>query len=86
LYRLITESFLGLQQVEDKLKITPCIPSDWDSFKIHYRYKSAVYHIEVQRISADKNTTLTINGEEQDNEWITLADDGFEHEVVVGFR
>jgi cyclic beta-1,2-glucan synthetase len=40
LYRLITESFLGLHQEKDQMKIVPCIPSDWDSYKIHYRYKT----------------------------------------------
>jgi cyclic beta-1,2-glucan synthetase len=49
LYRLITESFLGLHQEKDQIKITPCIPSDWDSFKIHYRFKSSLYHIEAKR-------------------------------------
>ena len=35
LYRLIIESFLGLQQEGNKLKIVPCIPEEWESFKIH---------------------------------------------------
>src|SRR5690606_23258881 len=43
LYRLIIESFLGLEQQGDKLKVNPCIPEEWKSFKVQYRYKETVY-------------------------------------------
>ena len=75
MYKLIIESFLGLQQEGDKLKLVPCIPKKWDSFKIHYRYKNTMYHIEV----VQKNN----NGEKKEEQTITLADDGFEHNVQI---
>ena len=51
MYRLSVETLLGLQLEVDQLRIAPCIPSDWSSYKIHYRYRETVYHITVKRVS-----------------------------------
>ncbi|MBK5244544.1 MAG: glycosyl transferase family 36 [Eubacteriaceae bacterium] len=83
LYRLITQSFLGLQQEGNKLKCIPCIPNEWESFKAHYRYKNTVYHIEVRRIPAGEKMTVTVDGVEQEENLITLLDDNAEHNVLV---
>jgi cyclic beta-1,2-glucan synthetase len=83
LYRLITESFLGLHQEGNKLKVTPCIPNEWQSFKVHYRYKNTVYHIEVMQILAGEKMMVTVDGVEQEGNVITLVDDEAEHNVVV---
>jgi cyclic beta-1,2-glucan synthetase len=47
MYRLIVESLLGLRLEVDKLRFTPCLPADWEGFKMHYRYRETVYHITV---------------------------------------
>jgi cellobiose phosphorylase len=47
MYRLTVETLLGLQLEVDQLRITPCIPAHWPSYKIHYRYRETVYHITV---------------------------------------
>src|SRR6202040_4257626 len=39
MYRLITESLLGLRLEVNYLRFAPCIPQSWPSFKIHYRYR-----------------------------------------------
>jgi cellobiose phosphorylase len=83
MYRLIVESFLGLKQEANKLKIVPCIPKDWESFKIHYRYKSSVYHIVVTQNDGDPEMNITVDGVAQEDKMITLADDGAEHDVQV---
>jgi len=81
LYRLIIESFLGLQKEENKLKFTPCVPEEWASFKVHYRYKNTVYHIEVVRILTGEKMNVTVDGVETAGNVITLVDDGAEHHV-----
>jgi cyclic beta-1,2-glucan synthetase len=84
LYRLITESFLGLQQEGNKLKCNPCIPNEWESFKVHYRYKNnTVYHIKVRQILAGAKMMVTVDGVEKEQNIITLIDDGAEHNVVI---
>jgi len=83
IYRLIIESFLGLQQKGDKLKLVPCVPIEWKSFKVHYRYKKTVYHIEVIQKEGAADMMVTIDGMEQEEKMITLRDDGIEHEVQV---
>jgi len=35
----------GLTLEVDKLRFTPCLPADWKTFKVHYRYRETVYHI-----------------------------------------
>ncbi|MEP7232348.1 MAG: glucoamylase family protein [Ginsengibacter sp.] len=83
LYRLLTESFLGLHQEGNKLKINPCVPKEWPSFKVHYRYKKSMYHIEVMQINIGEEIKIVVDGAEPKDKMITLADDGIEHNVHV---
>ena len=81
-YRLITESFLGLRKKGNKIEIIPCIPKEWESYTIHYRYKSSMYHIQVTQILHGE-PMLKVDGVRQEGRKITLADDEREHQVQV---
>jgi len=84
LYRLILESLLGLKLEVDKLRFAPCLPADWETFKLHYRYRETVYHITVLQIhAADNKTGVTVDGVEQPDEAVPLVDDRLEHAVEV---
>ena len=72
LYRFIVESFLGLRLEGNRLIIAPCIPEEWASFTVHYRYKHTYYHIMVTQSEGP-----------QKEEVILLTDDGAEHLVHV---
>jgi cellobiose phosphorylase len=84
LYRLITESIIGLRLDVDKLRFVPCLPSHWKDFKIHYRYRETFYHITfhnsgsgtfVSRVSAD--------GADKADKAVPLVDDRNQHFVDV---
>ena len=84
MYRLILESLLGLKLEVNKLSIEPCLPAEWPGFKISYRYRETVYHIEVVRQAAGSSQGLvTIDGVKQKNKSILLMDDRQEHRVQV---
>ncbi|HET9404750.1 MAG TPA: glucoamylase family protein, partial [Burkholderiales bacterium] len=84
MYRLIVESLLGLKLETDKLRFAPCVPADWESFRLHYRYRETAYHITVfQEHAADGRTRVSIDGVEQKNEALLLVDDRAEHAVEV---
>jgi cyclic beta-1,2-glucan synthetase len=84
LYRLILESLLGLKLEVDKLRFAPCLPADWETFKLHYRYRETVYHITVlQTHTADNKTCVTVDGVEQRDGAVPLVDDRLEHAVEV---
>lgn len=48
MYRLTVETLLGLRLEVDHLRITPCIPAQWKSYIIHYRFRETFYHITVK--------------------------------------
>ncbi len=84
MYRLIVESLLGLRLETDKLYIEPCIPYDWVSYKIHYRYRETIYHIMVnQRHEGNAKFTLIVDGIEYQQKYIRLIDDHQEHQAEV---
>jgi cyclic beta-1,2-glucan synthetase len=84
MYRLILESLLGLRLEVDKLRFAPCLPGDWKAFKVHYRYRETVYHIDVLQMHVDDGeTTVTVDGVERHDKAIPLVDDGQEHLVEV---
>jgi cellobiose phosphorylase len=84
MYRLIVESLLGLRLEVDKLRFTPCLPSDWPGFTMHYRYRETVYHIAVQRSPVENGETqVKFDGVDQHDDTIPLVDDRQEHYVEV---
>jgi len=84
LYRLIVESLLGLSLEVDRLRIAPCMPADWDNFKLHYRYRNTTYHITVIQIKeSDAATSITVDGVAQRDNVIGLTDDRAEHAVEI---
>ena len=87
MYRLITETLLGLQREGDHLRIQPCVPADWDSYKIHYRFGNTVYHITIRRTGelSSRVTRMSVDGSVRPDNRIPLRDDRQEHFVEVDF-
>ena len=84
MYRLIVESLLGLRLEVDKLHLAPCLPANWEGFKMHYRHRETVYHIEVlQRPAAEGEMRVTVDGVQQHDKAIPLVGDQKEHWVEV---
>jgi cellobiose phosphorylase len=84
MYRLIVESLLGLRLEVDKLSFAPCLPADWDGFKMHYRYRETVYHITViQTHTGNNEMSIAADGVEQHDKAVLLMDDHQDHLVEV---
>jgi cellobiose phosphorylase len=84
MYRLIVESLLGVKLEAGKLRVAPCIPGDWQQYKVHYRFGEAVYHIAVsQTHGGNSGLSVTVDGVEQSDLAVTLIDDHREHEVDI---
>jgi cyclic beta-1,2-glucan synthetase len=84
MYRLILESLLGITLEADKMRFAPCLPANWEMFKLHYRYRKTAYHITVrQTLGANNKTSVMLDGVEQLGDAVALVDDGFEHAMEV---
>jgi len=84
MYRLITESLLGLQLDVDKLRFNPKPPKDWTSYKIHYRYRATFYHITIRNQGTGSAIQrLTLDGMDQPEHFVPLVDDGDHHSVEI---
>jgi cellobiose phosphorylase len=98
MYRLTVETLLGLGLEVDRLRLTPCLPAHWDSYKIHYRHRDTVYHITVGRSQEQTEQGIRVRldgvvmesvGQSADGcayALIPLADDRREHAVAVDVR
>jgi cellobiose phosphorylase len=88
MYRLTTETLLGLHLEVDHLRIAPCVPAGWQSYKINYRYRETFYHITVRRLGdkPDRVRRVTVDGNVvagQPSGLIPLVDDHRQHQVEV---
>jgi cellobiose phosphorylase len=85
MYRLTIETLLGLSLEVDHLLIKPCIPADWKSYKVHYRYHDTMYHITVHGMSTSsvQVVRITLDGTELPQDRIPLMDDRREHVADV---
>jgi len=86
MYRLIIESLLGLRLETDRLSFTPCLPPDWRSFTLTYRYRETTYEITVRQGGAADGVRVVVDGVEQHEASIRLIDDRQPHtaEVEIG--
>ena len=80
MYRLIVESLLGLKLEVDKLRFSPCLPADWNGFKVYYRYRETDYEIAVRRRhEGEDRAIVTVDGVELQDDAIPLVDDRRNH-------
>jgi cellobiose phosphorylase len=86
MYRLVVESLLGLRLEADRLHLAPCVPADWPGFRVHYRYRETVYHIDFEQARGGAPGSaigVCVDGVERHDGAIHLVDDRMEHFVGV---
>ena len=87
MYRLILESLLGLRREADTLRFVPCLPADWQGFKLRYRYGETIYSIALLNArDASRAMRVTVDGVEQPGQAIQLVDDRQGHSVEISLR
>jgi cellobiose phosphorylase len=88
MYRLLVETLLGVHLEGNHLHLTPRLPARWTSYKIHYRYRQTVYHINITRLAEGSPALneLTLDGQGLGGETIPLTDDRAEHFVEMQIR
>jgi len=82
------ETLLGVELAVDELRFTPKAPLNWKSFKLDYRYRETVYHITCINVSGAWKVPpkIILDGIEQPDAVLKLADDRQEHFVEVKFQ
>ncbi len=85
LYRAGVESILGLRIQADRLSFDPCLPAEWRSTKLHYRYGGAVYNITIQNPQGvcKRVVRVDLDGLAVSERVIVMLDDGATHTVTV---
>lgn len=87
MYRLIIESIIGLKLEAGRLYFNPCVPPDWNSFSIHYRFGDTIYRINFKQHTKESPLLkIKVDGAESGYDYIPLADDGREHHAEIIFR
>jgi cellobiose phosphorylase len=85
MYRLLSETLLGLRLQGDCLQLIPRLPKHWAKCEIQYRYRQTRYHISIFQSaqSAPGKSQIFLDGEEITDKLIPLVDDRQEHRVQV---
>jgi cellobiose phosphorylase len=85
IYRLITETLLGLSREGDKLRIQPRIPAHWPGFKLHYRFRETMYHITIKQATRPSTTSARLATAAPPAQFVKLTDDRQDHHLELRF-
>jgi cellobiose phosphorylase len=84
-YQAATQWILGVRPEYEGLRIDPCIPSNWDGFKMKRFFRNARYEIEVQNpehISKGVQS-IYVDGRLIQGNYVPIFEDGSTHRVIV---
>jgi len=84
-YVAITQHILGIKPDYDGLIIDPCLPDDWNGYKIQRNFRGAIYQIEVlnpNHVSKGVKE-IVVNGRQSNGQLIPAGKQGERYEVVV---
>jgi cellobiose phosphorylase len=84
-YYTITQYILGIRPDYNTLEIDPCIPQDWDGFKVQRIFRGVRYEIEVlnpQHISKGVKDML-IDGQSVEGNRVPIFEEGTSHHIKV---
>lgn len=88
LQRAATHWILGIQPQEDGLRLQPCIPAEWDGYRVRRSFRNAVYDIRVHNPSHVSSgiRSLRVDGKPLNSSLIPVFGDGLTHvvEAVMG--
>ncbi len=85
MWKVAVEYILGVRPEFRGLLIDPCIPHEWDGFKLRRRFRRATYEIEVSNPEhvCQGVAELIVDGEPWNSHLIPAFSDGKTHEVKV---
>jgi N,N'-diacetylchitobiose phosphorylase len=83
-YTAVTKWILGIRPGYTGLTVDPCIPPQWDGFKVTRKWRGAVYRITVEnpRHVSKGVRSLNVNGKPVKNE-VPIQPAGSENAVTV---
>jgi cellobiose phosphorylase len=85
MYRVAIDFILGVQPEFDGLRVDPCIPTKWDSYKIRRKFRGATYNITVKNPNHHSKgvAKVIIDGKEHKGNLLPVFKKGEVHEVEV---
>ncbi len=84
-FAAITQYILGIKPDYQGLSIDPCIPKEWNGFKVSRKFRGTTYNIEVKNPNHVSKgiASMTINGETVEGNVLPTLNSGTEAEVIV---
>lgn len=84
MYRFVIESVLGMRLEADVLFFKPCLPPDWNTYTMRYRYRRTTYVITAIRATTLHDVgSVTVDGTLQVSGKVQLVDDQRTHAVQL---
>ena len=71
----LSQGILGVKPSYDGLRVDPCIPPDWDGYRVTRRFRGVVYEIDVRnpRHVSGGVCAVTVDGRELAGDLVTVA-------------
>ncbi|MCD9019388.1 GH36-type glycosyl hydrolase domain-containing protein [Parachryseolinea silvisoli] len=82
-YQLIIEWFFGLKRQGDRLLVTPCLPPEWPSVTMQYRFLETVYALQLDRVTGGEEIEIWVDDVRQEGHFIDLVNDKVDHLVRI---
>lgn len=81
----ITQYILGVRPQYDGLMVDPCIPKDWDGFKMQRKFRGVTYLLDIKNPDhVSKGVKeIIIDGEKLDSKLIPLLEKGKDYKVEI---
>lgn len=82
---VISQNILGIKPDYNGLMIDPCIPKDWEGYKVSRKFRNATYEVTVSNPQKVSNGVkqLIVDGKEVEGNIVPVFSDGKIHEVKV---
>jgi cyclic beta-1,2-glucan synthetase len=85
MYRLGIEAILGFKLMGEQFTMDPCIPAEWEGFKITFKHHGTEYNVEVKNPDHLQKGVkeIWLDGKNLENKRITIKKDSSVHHVKI---